>query len=86
MGLLSKRTISATPGVSYVNSPGGFSFKQILCVKREGLQYDKVAYGNINNGTTRQWAYDPFRRRIKFPDAVPFNTGEKVFVIYKNVL
>ena len=86
MAELSKKTYACTPGLTYINSPGGVSILQIVAVKREGLQYDKVALTSLNNGVTRQWAYDPFRRRVRFPALIPFNPGEQVFVIYKTIV
>lgn len=79
-------TLSTTPGAVAVSSPGGVAVVQILTVQRSGTQYDKVALGDLNNGVTRQWAYNNFLKQIKFPTALPFNAGELVYVIYKTII
>jgi hypothetical protein len=86
MAVLRSLTINTTQGLTYVNYPPQFLGLDIVCVKREGLQYDKVAAADINNGTVRQWALSGgISVRIKFPSSIPFNSGEKVFVIYKPI-
>jgi hypothetical protein len=84
--LVFSRTINATAGLHYVSSPGGVSVLEIVAVHRTGAQYDKVSIGSLNDGVTRQWAYNNFSKRIQFPTAVPFNTDEKVHVIYKTIV
>lgn len=79
-------TLTTTPGAVSVSSPGGVSVVQILTVQRSGTQYDKVALGDLNDGVTRQWAYNPFLKQIKFPTLLPFNTGELVYVMYKTII
>ena len=86
MALLMSRTFNAVAGRTYISMTGtGIGLNRIVCVKREGTQYDKVLNASINDGVTRQWALDAINQRIKFPTAIPFNSGEKVFVIYKTV-
>lgn len=79
-------TLTTTPGAVAVSAPGGVSVVQILAVHRTGTQYDKVALGVLNNGVTRQWAYNNFLKQIKFPTSLPFNAGELVYVIYKTII
>jgi len=88
MGILVfKRTINGVAGQHYVSSPGGVSVLEIVAVHRTGAQYDKVALTNLNNGVTRQWAYNNFLKRIQFPTALPFTSSdEKVHVIYKTIV
>lgn len=84
MALLASRTFDTVAGTSNLSFVGsGITLFRIVEVKREGIQYDKVLNANLNNGVQRQWALDVFNQRIKFPTSVPFNTGEKVFVVYK---
>lgn len=79
-------TFTTTPGATSVAAPGGIAVVQILTVQRSGTQYDKVALGSLNNGGTRQWAYHPFFKQIRFPASLPFNAGELVYVMYKTIV
>jgi hypothetical protein len=83
MDILKANLIITTAGATYVNSPGGFSLQQIVAVYRTGLQYDKVNISDLNNGGIRQWAYQNYLKRIRFPSSLPFISGEKVLVITK---
>lgn len=82
MDLLISTTRTTSPGSTTVSFPVGVSAFTIIAVKRAGIQHDKVLNADINNGGTRQWAIAPFHK-IKFPNAFPFETGEKVFIMYK---
>ena len=86
MALLASHTVSVVAGATYVPFPVGVTLSTILCVKREGLQHDQTTNALINDGNTRQWAADVIRRRIKFPAAIPFNAGEKIFIITKPIV
>lgn len=80
MALLRSITINTTPGLTYVNYPPQYLGLSIVCVKREGLQYDRTTSSPSN----REWRLTGgLSVRIQFETA--FNSGEKVFVIYKPI-
>lgn len=86
MALLASKTFSTTEGASSISIGSGIGVFSILSVRRSGLQHDKVLNASLNDGVTRQWALDQRNRRIKFPSAIPFTAGEKVFVLYKSIV
>lgn len=91
MALLRSVTLNTTPGLEFVNFPPGILSDGIVCVKREGIQYDQVSISDLNNGGVRQWCLSgsglfSLIVRIRFPESIPFNAGEKVFVIYKPIV
>lgn len=55
-----------------------FAGKELLLVDREGIQYDEVVSGPVG----RQ--YSNSSTIISFDTDLPFNPGERVFVIWKN--
>lgn len=87
MAHLRSITINTVAGLTYVTYSPVFLGLSIVTVQRSGVQYDEVSVSDINNGGTRQWALSGgMMPRIRFPLAMPFNQGEKVFVIYKSLL
>jgi hypothetical protein len=87
MALLSKIVLNTTPGLNHVTYSPGLLGSSIVAVVRTGIQQDKVAAADINNGGTRQWCLTGgISLRIKFPTALPFESGEKVYVIYKPIV
>lgn len=88
MALLRYITLNTTPGLTYVNYPPGIINSSIVCVKRTGVQFDKVELADINDGGVRQWCFSgtgifSLGLRIRFPLSIPFNQGETVYVMYK---
>lgn len=55
-----------------------FAGDEILLVDREGVQYDEVT----SSPSGRQYSSDG--TTISFDAALPFNSGERVFVLWKN--
>lgn len=85
MGVLASRTYDMAEGTTYVQI--GIFQSSIVAVHRTGMQYDRVTNSQLNNGNLRQWSYNPFQLRVKFPTALPANPGgEKVTIIYKPVV
>lgn len=84
MDILNSMLITPVAGTGGV-APG-LSLVQIVAVHKNGIQYDKVLLANLNNGTTRQWAFKGISNQIRFPTAFPFETGDFVHVIYKTSL
>lgn len=81
MDLLRYKVLTTNVGTSTVNS--SLSRTQILKVARNGVQQDYVGLLNINDGGTRQWSYITINKRIVFPTAQPFESGEKIYIMYK---
>lgn len=82
MALLRSLTINTTPGLTYVNYPPQFLGLSIVCVKREGVQFDRTT----SAPSGREWKLSGgLSIKIQFDSTNPFNSGEKVFVIYKPI-
>lgn len=85
MGVLASVTYDMAEGLTYIHV--GLFQSNIVAVHRTGAQYDRVSNSQLNNGNQRQWSYNPFQLRVKFPTALPANPGgEKVTIIYKPVV
>lgn len=74
---------ATTPGASTISGAGNygrsFAGETLLLVDREGIQYDEVASGPSG----RQYSFNG--TTISFDPALVFNSGERVYVIWKNV-
>lgn len=82
MDQLTYKTLNTNPGSTFVSFPVGATINSVLGVWRQGTECEKVLNADINDGVSRQWAVGS-RQRIRFPDAFPFETGEKIYVMYK---
>lgn len=81
MDVLKYKTVNATEGVFTV-STGGLNLAQIVAVKRQGLNYDKVGFLNIDDNAFN-WTYISFGKRIRFNSSFPFQPDEKIYIMYK---
>lgn len=95
MEILTGGVLSTTEGLTYIDMSslgaiialgGAISVGQIIKVSRTGIQQDKVAIGDLNDGNTRQWSWQASLKRLRFPTAFPFEANEKVHIIYKTTL
>jgi hypothetical protein len=95
MDILSSGTIDATEGLTYIamsglgaiSALGGvISLAQIIKVSRQGVQHDRVGIGNINDGNSRQWAWQSSLKRLHFPAVLPFGPNEQVHIIFKTTV
>lgn len=80
------KIIDASPGITSCPS-GGLNEDQILKVARSGIQHDHLSILSIDDpSATRGWAFLSFRKRIVFTGDIPFEDGEKVYIIYKTTI
>lgn len=72
-----------TPGGTSITGVGhygrSFAGEELLLVDREGIQYDEVA----SSPTGRQYANSG--TVISFDATLPFNSGERVYVLWQNI-
>jgi hypothetical protein len=79
------KTVNTTEGAHTIQS--GLNLSQILKVARRGVQQDNYPFLTIGDpASTRGWAFIAFNRRIVFLDDIPFEAGEKIYIMYKIVI
>lgn len=79
------KTVTTAVGAHTIQS--GLNLAQILKVSRRGVQQDNLPFLSIGDpAATRSWAFIAFNRRIVFLDDIPFEAGEKIYIMYKITL
>jgi len=77
--MITSRTFNTTPGATQLMHPSLYGVS-LLCVKREGIEYDKISPLSTPSGLQ----YYNSAHRLVFDPLVPFNVGEKIFVLYES--
>ena len=85
MDVLTYKLVTATEGATTVNS-GGLNSAQIIKVVRQGIQHDFTSIVNLSTMSGREWTFLTWNKRIVFRDDMPFEAGEKIYIMYKIVL